>query len=86
METTVRSFCLDAWLDEAFRGDPPAGLVELAKARAARENVFREMLTQYPPELRDGLEHLAEMHRVETSMLYRVIEELFKRHLEDHPR
>lgn len=81
---TQTRFNLDGWLNKAFRNNVPPELVQIRQSLETRQIVFREMLTQCPRELRDALESLAEMHDMEAELTYGIIENLFKRHLEDH--
>ncbi|MBI3930321.1 MAG: hypothetical protein HY319_32595 [Armatimonadetes bacterium] len=85
MARTLQIFEIPAWLEEAFRGDVPSELRTMAVQTEVRDTVFREMLTQVPRDVREALEHLYEMQRAERALLYGALEELFKRHLQNHP-
>ena len=81
---TLMSKDVEAWLDNAFRGEVPRAVQDLNHKREVQENVLREMFTQYDEELHDALERFFELNQTQHAMMYAVIEELFKRHLEDH--
>lgn len=73
------------WLETAFRGDIPPEIVSLNDQRDTAANVFEEMRTAMPPELKQAVKHLYDLHNHETELMYSVVEHLFRRHLDDHP-
>lgn len=77
-------FRLHNWLTDAFRGEIPETVTTLMESQEKRENVVEEMFTQLPPETRDVMERLYEMHRADTELMYTVVAELFRRHLSHH--
>lgn len=86
MTQTTHPFEIDSWLDEAFRGEVPTQVAELVERQSKFENVVVEMMTQIPEETRPFAEKLYEMHQADSALMYTIVAELFKRHLEDHPR
>jgi hypothetical protein len=85
MTHVTDKFELQTWLDQAFRGDIPENIAILTSRQSKFENVVEEMLTQLAPETRPVVEKLYEMHEADTQLMYEIMAELFKRHLEDHP-
>lgn len=85
MSQSVTDFNLQQWVEKAFRGAAPSRITHMVNSQSKMENVMEEMLTQLPPETRAAMEKLYEMHEAETALMYAVIEELFLRHLTDHP-
>lgn len=86
MTQVQAEFKIKGWLDHAFRGDIPQEISELMEHHCKQENIFEELMTQLPEATRPVMESLYEMHKADTAMTFRVIEALFNRHLEDHPR
>lgn len=78
-------FSLGPWLHEAFRGELPEEVAQLFAHRETTENVMTEMMTQWPASVREPMEHLHQMHKADTELMYAVMKNLFLRHLEGHP-
>jgi hypothetical protein len=76
---------LRPWLETAFRSDLPEEVERLYKHREVMDNVFTEMMTEWPSNLREPLKHLHQLHQADTDLMYAVIGNLFLRHLERHP-
>lgn len=85
MLTADESTSLASWLQEAFRGNPPAEVERLLKHREATENVLTEMMTEWPAHIKEPMQHLHLLHQADTELMYSVIKNLFIRHLESHP-
>lgn len=85
MTQVTNDFRLHNWLQEAFRGDVPESIAMLLEQQDKRENVVEEMFTQLSPETKDVVQRLYEMHQADMELMYRVMGELFQRHLADHP-
>lgn len=85
MTNIASGFNLKAWVNEAFRTDVPTEIAQMVDRQTKFENVVEEMMTQLPPETRPVVEKLYEMHEADSAMMYTIVGELFKRHLEDHP-
>jgi hypothetical protein len=76
---------LEPWIQGAFRGNVPETVEHLLKHRETMDNVFTEMMTEWPANLREPMQHLHQLHKADTDLLYAVVENLFLRHLEHHP-
>lgn len=77
---------LKVWAEQAFRNDIPTQVRELLERRQTSANVLEEMMTQWDPQTRKAVESLYDLHRQDTALIYAVVQKLFERHLEDHPR
>lgn len=85
LTTSQASPSLDSWLETAFRGDLPEEVQELLKHRNTMDNVFGEMMTEWPAKIRQPMQHLHQLQQAEMDLLYSVVKNLFLRHLEAHP-
>ena len=81
MESTTD---LQPWLENAFQGRVPETVERLFKHRETMDNIFREMMTEWPGNVREPMQHMHQLHKAETELMYAVMENLFLQHLEKH--
>ncbi len=84
MTPPVETKSLTSWLETAFRGELPQEVKDLLVHRNTTENVFTEMMTEWPAKTREPIQHMHQMHKADMELMYAVIENLFLRHLQGH--